>query len=75
MQTSKRSPDERSDIRADNETPPCRYADAGYLLESADFGLKAGSIDVSNLKNMLEGMLAKQLLNAAKEASGGAGSA
>lgn len=41
-------------------------------LESADSGLKSGRIDVSNLENMLEGMLAKQLLSAAKEASGGA---
>ena len=40
-------------------------------LESADLGLKSGQIDVSNLEKMLEGMLAKQLLNAAKEASGG----
>jgi Fic family protein len=40
-------------------------------LESADFGLKSGQIDVGKLENMLEGMLAKQLLNAAKEASGG----
>ena len=43
-------------------------------LESADLGLKSGQIDVSNLENMLEGMLAKQLLNAAKEASGGTSS-
>ncbi len=40
-------------------------------LESADLGLKSGRVDVSDLENMLEGMLAKQLLNAAKEASGG----
>ncbi len=39
-------------------------------LEAADLALKAGTIDVSNLESMLEGMLAKQLLNAAKEASG-----
>ena len=39
--------------------------------ESADLGLKSGQIDVSNLEKMLEGMLAKQLLSAAKEASGG----
>lgn len=43
-------------------------------LESADLGLKSVLIDVSNLENMLEGMLAKQLLSAAKEASGGTGS-
>lgn len=43
-------------------------------LESADLGLKAGRVDVGNLENMLEGMLAKQLLSAAREASGGAGS-
>ena len=43
-------------------------------LESADLGLKSGQIDVSNLENMLEGMLAKQLLNAANEASGGTSS-
>jgi Fic family protein len=42
-------------------------------LECADLGLKSGRVDVSNLENMLEGMLAKHLLNAAKEASGGAG--
>lgn len=40
-------------------------------LESADLGLKSDRIDVSKLENMLEGMLAKQLLSAAKEASGG----
>jgi Fic family protein len=39
-------------------------------LESADLALKAGKIDVSALENMLEGMLAKQLLNAARQASG-----
>lgn len=39
-------------------------------LEAADLCLKAGNVDVSNLEQMLEGMLAKQLLNAAKEASG-----
>lgn len=39
-------------------------------LEAADLALKAGKIDVSELEKMLEGMLAKQLLNAAKEASG-----
>jgi Fic family protein len=44
-------------------------------LESADLGLKSGGIDVSKLENMLEGMLATQLLNAAKEASGGSRSA
>ncbi len=42
-------------------------------LEAADFVLKSGQIDVSKLENMLEGMLAKQLLNAAKEASGETG--
>lgn len=39
-------------------------------LEAADLALKKGSIDVSDLEKMLEGMLAKQLLSAAKEASG-----
>lgn len=39
-------------------------------LEAADLALKADKIDVSELEKMLEGMLAKQLLNAAKEASG-----
>lgn len=39
-------------------------------LEAADLALKAGKIDVSDLEKMLEAMLAKQLLNAAKEASG-----
>ena len=43
-------------------------------LESADLRLKSGNVDVSDLENMLEGMLAKQLLSAAKEASGGTGS-
>lgn len=43
-------------------------------LESADLGLKSDRIDVGNLENMLEGMLAKQLLSASKEASGGTGS-
>lgn len=41
-------------------------------LKSADLGLKSGQVDVSKLENMLEGMLAKQLLNAAKQASGDA---
>ncbi len=40
-------------------------------LEAADNALKAGQIDVSELEKMLEGMLAKQLLSAAKEATGG----
>jgi Fic family protein len=44
-------------------------------LESADLGLKSGRVDVSVLENMLEGMLAKQLLNAARQASGGLGDA
>jgi Fic family protein len=39
-------------------------------LESADQALKENKIDVSALEKMLEGMLAKQLLSAAKEASG-----
>jgi Fic family protein len=40
-------------------------------LEAADLNLKeAQKIDVSQLEKMLEGMLAKQLLGAAKEASG-----
>jgi Fic family protein len=39
-------------------------------LESADDALKQGRIDVNALEKMLEGMLAKQLLSAAKEASG-----
>jgi Fic family protein len=43
-------------------------------LESADLGLKSDRIDVSGLEKMLEGMLAKQLLSAAKEASGEPGS-
>jgi Fic family protein len=42
-------------------------------LECADKALRSGQQDVSNLENMLEGMLAKQLLNAAKEASGETG--
>ena len=41
-------------------------------LEAADNALKAGKIDVSELEKMLESMLAKQLLSAAKEASGDA---
>jgi hypothetical protein len=44
-------------------------------LESADLSLQYGRIDVSNLESMLEAMLAKQLLNAATEASGGSSSA
>lgn len=39
-------------------------------LEAADLGHKAGNVDVSALEQMLEAMLAKQLLSAAKEASG-----
>ena len=39
-------------------------------LEMADLALKTDKIDVSALEGMLEGMLAKQLLNAAKQASG-----
>jgi Fic family protein len=41
-------------------------------LESADKHLIDGKIDVTLLEEMLEGMLAKQLLNAAKQASGNA---
>jgi Fic family protein len=44
-------------------------------LEAADRNLKeANKIDVSELEKMLEGMLAQQLLSAAKEASGEANS-
>jgi Fic family protein len=43
-------------------------------LEAADNALKGGNVDVGELENMLEGMLAKQLLNAAKEASGSSNS-
>lgn len=39
-------------------------------LESADFALKQDNIDVSELEKMLDGMLAKQLLSAVKQASG-----
>jgi Fic family protein len=39
-------------------------------LEAADRALKDGKADVSELEHMLDGMLAKQLLSAAKEASG-----
>lgn len=39
-------------------------------LEAADHALKDGKVDVSALESMLEGMLAKQLLNAARQASG-----
>jgi Fic family protein len=39
-------------------------------LEAADRAWKDGKLDVSALESMLEGMLAKQLLNAAKQASG-----
>lgn len=42
-------------------------------LEDADKGLKEGGIDVSKLERMLEGMLASQLLSAAKQASGSNG--
>lgn len=38
-------------------------------LEAADSNLKSEKIDVGDLEKMLEGMLAAQLLNAAKEAS------
>ena len=44
-------------------------------LEKADTAWKDEKVDVSALENMLEGMLAKQLLSAAKEASGDASSA
>jgi Fic family protein len=43
------------------------YYDA---LESADLALKGDKIDVGALEKMLEGMLANQLLSAAKQASG-----
>jgi hypothetical protein len=39
-------------------------------LEAADLALKAGKVDVGALESMLEGMLAKQLLNAARQVSG-----
>jgi Fic family protein len=41
-----------------------------HALEAADSNLKSGEINVGDLEEMLEGMLATQLLNAAKEASG-----
>ncbi|MHC2373360.1 Fic family protein [Bradyrhizobium diazoefficiens] len=47
-----------------NKTP---YYDA---LEKADEHLKAGKVDVSDLEDMLNAMLATQLLSAAKQASG-----
>jgi Fic family protein len=43
------------------------YYDA---LEAADAQLTAGKIDVSALEKMLDAMLARQLVNAAKQASG-----
>ncbi|AMN44282.1 Fic family protein [Rhodoplanes sp. Z2-YC6860] len=49
---------------ASNKKP---YYDA---LEAADGQLTAGKIDVSTLEKMLDAMLAHQLLNAAKQASG-----
>jgi Fic family protein len=39
-------------------------------LEAADLALRDGKVDVSELENMLEAMLAKQLLSAARQASG-----
>ena len=39
-------------------------------LEAADRALKDGKVDVSELEAMLDGMLAKQLLSAAREAAG-----
>ncbi len=42
------------------------YYDA---LESADKNWKSGKLDVSDLESLLEGMLAKQLLNAVKQAT------
>lgn len=39
-------------------------------LEKADEHYKEGRIDVSELEDMLNAMLAKQLLSAAKQASG-----
>jgi len=50
---------------------------AGYktpyyaALEAADRALRSGQVDVSRLESMLEGMLAKQLLRAVKQASSG----
>lgn len=49
---------------AGNKQP---YYDA---LEAADKHLAIGKVDVSDLERMLSGMLSKQLLSAAKEASG-----
>jgi Fic family protein len=43
-------------------------------LEAADRALRSGHIDISRLENVLEGMLAKQLLSAVKQASGGTNS-
>jgi Fic family protein len=50
---------------ADDKKP---YYDA---LENADAKLAAGTVDVSELEQLLEAMLAKQLVSAAREASGG----
>jgi hypothetical protein len=49
---------------AGNKKP---YYDA---LEAADKHLLDGNIDVSDLEEMLSGMLSTQLLSAAKEAAG-----
>jgi len=49
---------------AGNKTP---YYDA---LEAADKHLASGTVDVSELEEMLGGMLSTQLLSAAKEAAG-----
>jgi Fic family protein len=49
---------------AGNKTP---YYDA---LEAADQRLAAGALDVNVLEDLLDGMLAKQLVSAAKEAKG-----
>jgi hypothetical protein len=45
------------------------YYDA---LEEADRAWTLGQVNVSALKRLLEGMLAKQLLNATKQAAGAA---
>ena len=53
------------ELIAGNKKP---YYDA---LEHADQAWVAGKIDVTELEGLLEGMLAKQLLSAAREAATG----
>lgn len=63
-------------LLAGTPTIPDQIADDKTLyynaLEAADESLRGGELDLSEMEELLEGMLAKQLVNAVEQATQGA---